>query len=53
MLHEMKLNKIYKNQNKISIGSPYLYLDVGWSTQFLWQMARTTAAHYVDTVNGE
>ena len=23
MLHEMKLNKIHKNQNKISIGSPY------------------------------
>ena len=23
MLHEMKLNKIHKNQNKIFIGSPY------------------------------
>ena len=25
MLHEMKLNKIHKKQNKFFIGSPYFY----------------------------
>ena len=39
--------------NFTSVTQHTLYLDVRWSTQFLWQMARTTAAHYVDTVTGE
>ena len=34
MLHEMKLNKIHKNQNKISIGSPYLYIDIQSDTKW-------------------